>query len=121
MTGSEAARITIVGIDGTELDLTWLQQIRVPPGVRVEVADVGYRIDLVVSSGAAHVALVVDVATGEVLVEERLNATADLEAVALHVASARKGARTGAGGAEPSEKSSPRILFRNINWPFRGG
>ncbi|MBT1618091.1 hypothetical protein ACTHQN_05935 [Curtobacterium flaccumfaciens] len=116
-----AARVTIVGIDGTELDLSWLQGSRIPAGVRIEIADAGERLDLVVSRGDEHVALVIDDVTGETLAEERRSPAVDLIELAHSLATARKSYRTTKASSRGPEDPSARILFRSVNWPFGNG
>jgi len=117
MAGNAAARVTIVGVEGTELDLTWLHSTRVQRGVHLEVVDTGHRMDVVVSREDDHVALLVDVASGQILAAERRGADEDLWLLALDIAAARGESRR--SGEGPSTGRAPRqILFRNVNWPI---
>lgn len=116
-----AARVVIVGIDGADLDLSWLQGSRIPAGVRIEIADAGERLDLVVSRGDEHVALVIDDVTGGTLAEERHSPAADLIELAHSIATARKTYRTTEVSSRAPEDRLTRILFRNVNWPLGNG
>lgn len=117
----EAARVTVVGLHRAELDLSWLQGTRVPAGIRVEIVDAGERLDLVVSRGDEHVALVVDDVTGDTLAEERRSADADLIELAHSIATARRSYRMTDADPRGPEGRPARILFRNVNWPFENG
>ncbi len=110
-----------MGIDGTELDLSWLQGSRIPAGVRIEIADAGERLDLVVSRGDEHVALVIDDVTGETLAEERRSPAIDLIKLAHSLATARKSYRGTKASSRGPEDPSARILFGSVNWPFGNG
>lgn len=117
MNALRSARVTVVGIAGTPLRLAWLQDIEIPADVSLEIADADVRVDLVVSRGQEHVALVVNGRSGQVVAEERNTAGSELVVLAHRVAAGRSGGR-GLSPA-PSDDAEPpaRIIFENLNWP----
>lgn len=66
-------------LNGRPAELSWLAGLVVPPGVELEVIDVGWRCDVIVTDGERQLTVIGDLATGDRL----LSATSDeLEALA---------------------------------------
>jgi hypothetical protein len=121
MNRSQGATVRIAGISGAGIDLSWLAGLDVPAGVHVDMADAGDRFDLVVSRGEAHVAVVVDVASGDTIVEENEGAGPDLIALLDSIRRSRSAQGLRSAPPAPDETRSPSpIVFEKVNWPFGG-
>lgn len=99
------------------MDLTWLQGIQVPTDVALEIADADIRVDLVVSRGTEHVALVIDGRTGRVIAEERKSGSDELVALAHRVAAGRTLHPNAVGAHDQGPQPGVRVLFERLNWP----
>jgi hypothetical protein len=65
--GPASIRVTAVG--GGHLPLRQVAPFTVPEGVQVEVADLGYRVNLVVTRGDEEVGVIIDYAATQLLIE----------------------------------------------------
>lgn len=80
-------RVKMVG--GLTADLAWLAPARVPAGVRVDVADFGYRVTLIVTRGQDSVTLVADLETGDAALSATVPDEAPLVEYARRLLAAR--------------------------------
>lgn len=107
--------VRIAGIAGQPLELSWLAGVSIPGGVSIEVADFDTRVDLVAASDDSQVAVVLDVPTGALLLQERTGPNDKLEKLVDEIVVRRTAAGVREGSAV--ESSTGRILFERVNWP----
>lgn len=124
MAAMAGARITVAGVGGAAIDLRWLADVTVPTGIRVDIADLGSRVDITVARGEAYASVVLDLKTAALLASQRQDADVEvralIELLTRHCLRMRGGAtQAGTNPTPPGAGQHPRVLFERVNW-FRG-
>jgi len=70
--GSASPRLTIEAAVGTRVELSWLDAVVVPEAARIDYRTIGRRGDFVVTVGAAELAAVCDLDSGEYVISGEL-------------------------------------------------
>jgi len=123
MVGRKSAMIRVVGVGGQAVELSWLQGVVLPRGVRVDVADTGTRIDVTAQLGVGTMSVVADVSTGVRVAEEVHQPSTELRALVDQLVRQRIEANPGRRSARiTTQRSKPvsRIMFEKLNWPLGG-
>lgn len=99
MRSKSPASIRISAIGGRPADLRWLQEVLVPPGVDVEVVDLGDRVDVGVRYRDEEIGVIGDLITGERAIRTTGPLESALAQFALHLVDQLEAARR--SGAQP--------------------
>lgn len=111
----------MAGVGGAAIDLRWLADVTVPAGVRVDIADLGSRVDISVARGDAYASVVLDLHAAALLASQSQDADVEIrtliEALTQHCLRARGSAmQAGVNPMQSSTGQHPRILFERVNW-----